>query len=49
MSMGIYLAPLWATALGVLALGERPGWPAMAALALILAGVALVTLTPKPR
>jgi drug/metabolite transporter (DMT)-like permease len=49
MSMGIYLAPLWATALGVLALGERPGWPAYAALALILAGVALVTLTPQKR
>jgi drug/metabolite transporter (DMT)-like permease len=49
MSMGIYLAPLWATALGIAALGERPGWPAFAALALILAGVALVTLTPRPR
>lgn len=49
MSMGIYLAPLWATALGVLALGERPGWPAFAALALILGGVALVTLRPPSR
>lgn len=49
MSMGIYLAPLWATALGVLALGERPGWPAFAALALILGGVGLVTLTPARR
>jgi drug/metabolite transporter (DMT)-like permease len=43
MSMGIYLAPAWATGLGMLALGERPGWSAFAALALILGGVALVT------
>lgn len=49
MSMAIYLAPLGATALGVVALGERPGWPAFAALALILAGVGLVTLTPARR
>lgn len=47
MSMGIYLAPIGATGLGVLALGERPGWPAFAALGLILSGVALVTLTPR--
>ena len=47
MSMAIYLAPLWATALGVLLLGERPGWPAYAALALILGGVALATTTRK--
>lgn len=44
MSMGIYLAPVFATALGVAVLGERPGWSAIAALALILAGVGLVTL-----
>jgi drug/metabolite transporter (DMT)-like permease len=43
MSMAIYLAPLWATALGVAVLGERPGWPAYLALALILAGVGLTT------
>ena len=48
MSMAIYLAPVWATVLGMVALGERPGWPAFAALGLILAGVALVTLT-RPR
>ena len=47
MSMAIYLAPLWAMAVGVVLLGERPGWPAYAALALILAGVALATATPK--
>jgi drug/metabolite transporter (DMT)-like permease len=47
MTMAIYLAPLWATALGVALLGERPGWPAYAALALILGGVALATSTRK--
>jgi drug/metabolite transporter (DMT)-like permease len=51
MSMAIYVAPLWATLLGVAFLGERPGWPAFAALGLILAGVALATIerrTPSP-
>lgn len=48
MSMGIYLAPVWATGLGMLALGERPGWSAFAALGLILAGVGLVTLGARP-
>jgi drug/metabolite transporter (DMT)-like permease len=43
LSMAIYVSPLWATALGVLVMGERPGWNAFAALALILAGLALVT------
>ena len=47
MSMAIYLAPLWATAVGVVLLNERPGWPAYAALALILSGVALATRAPK--
>lgn len=49
MSMAVYLAPLWATALGVAVLGERPGWPAFAALALILGGVALTTYTPAAK
>jgi drug/metabolite transporter (DMT)-like permease len=49
MSMAVYLAPLWATALGVLILGERPGWPAFAALGLILTGVALTTYAPRAR
>lgn len=49
MSMGIYLAPCLATGLGMTALNERPGWPAFVALGLILAGVALVTLTPRRR
>lgn len=47
MSMAIYLAPLWAMVLGVVLMGERPGWPAYAALALILGGVALAT-TRRP-
>lgn len=48
MSMSIYLAPCIATGLGMAALGERPGWPAFAALGLILAGVALATMAPRP-
>lgn len=47
MTMAIYLAPLWATGIGVLLMGERPGWPAYAALALILAGVGLATTSRK--
>jgi drug/metabolite transporter (DMT)-like permease len=47
MTMAIYLAPLWATGLGVMLLGERPGWPAYAALALILGGVGLATTTSR--
>jgi len=43
MSMSIYLAPLWATGLGVALMGERPGWTAFAALGLILLGVGLTT------
>ncbi|ATQ41386.1 DMT family transporter [Caulobacter mirabilis] len=42
-SMAIYLVPLWATAVGVGLMGERPGWTAFAALALVLGGVALTT------
>ena len=45
-AMTIYLVPLWATLLGVGLMGERPGWTAFAALALILVGVAL---TNAPR
>lgn len=47
MSMAIYLAPLWATFLGVALLGERPGWAAYTALALILLGVGLATTGRK--
>jgi drug/metabolite transporter (DMT)-like permease len=49
MSMSIYLAPLWATGLGVVLLGERPGVSAFAALALILVGVGLTTWKSGPR
>ncbi|MDZ4372285.1 MAG: DMT family transporter [Phenylobacterium sp.] len=47
MSMSIYLAPCLATGVGMAALGERPGWPAFAALGLILIGVGFVTWTPR--
>jgi drug/metabolite transporter (DMT)-like permease len=46
-SMGIYVAPLWAVVIGVTFMGERPNWTAFAALALILAGVGLATLEPR--
>lgn len=36
-----YFIPLWAVTIGALFLGERPGWNALAALILILGGVAL--------
>ncbi len=36
-----YLIPLWAVFVGILLLGEEPRWTALAALALILAGLAL--------
>ncbi len=36
-----YLIPLWAVVLGVLFMAERPDWSALAALVLILGGIAL--------
>jgi len=36
-----YLIPLWALAVGMAILGEQPGWRVLAALALILGGIAL--------
>jgi drug/metabolite transporter (DMT)-like permease len=36
-----YLIPLWAVLVGLVFLAEVPEWPALAALALILAGIAL--------
>ncbi len=36
-----YLIPLWAVLVGMLFLGESPDWTALAALALILGGIAL--------
>ncbi|HRD28985.1 MAG TPA: DMT family transporter [Caulobacter sp.] len=46
-SMTVYLLPIWAMVLGIGLMGERPGWSAFAALALILAGVGLTTARPK--
>ncbi len=46
--MAVYVAPLWATLRGVAFMGGRPGWPAFAALGLILGGVALASLERKP-
>lgn len=46
-SMTVYLLPLWAMVLGVGLMGERPGWSAFAALALILSGVGLTTAPPR--
>jgi drug/metabolite transporter (DMT)-like permease len=46
-SMTVYLLPVWATIIGVGLMGERPGWSAFAALALILGGVALTNAPPR--
>ena len=48
MSMAIYVAPLWAVGLGIVFLGEQPGWQVFVALGLILGGVALATLERQP-
>jgi drug/metabolite transporter (DMT)-like permease len=45
--MTVYLLPVWATIIGVGLMGERPGWSAFAALALILGGVALTNAPPR--
>lgn len=42
-----YLIPLWAVFVGILLLGEEPRWTALAALALILAGLALSEVAVK--
>jgi drug/metabolite transporter (DMT)-like permease len=39
-----YLMPLWALGLGVLVMGEKPGWNAIYALALVLSGLALFNM-----
>jgi drug/metabolite transporter (DMT)-like permease len=49
MSMSMYLAPLWATLVGVALMGERLGWTTFAALGLILMGVGLTTWRSRPR
>ncbi len=46
-SMTVYLLPLWALVLGVGLMHERPGWSALAALALILGGVGLTTTVSR--
>lgn len=46
MSMAIYIAPLWATALGLMA-GEALQWTVFAALVLILGGVVLASRPAK--
>jgi drug/metabolite transporter (DMT)-like permease len=46
-SMTVYLLPIWAMVLGMGLMGERPGWSAFAALALILSGVGLTTTTSR--
>jgi len=44
-----YLIPLWAVLVGMLFLGEEPRWNALAALALILGGIALAETLGKRR
>jgi drug/metabolite transporter (DMT)-like permease len=46
-SLTNYLMPLWAAALGVVFLHETLGWPAFAAMGLILAGVAVASRKPR--
>jgi drug/metabolite transporter (DMT)-like permease len=46
-SLTNYLMPLWAAGLGVVFLHETIGWPALAAMGLILAGVAVASRKPK--
>lgn len=47
-SFATYISPLVALAIGVIFLHEHPGWEALAALALILSGVAVANLAPRP-
>ncbi len=48
-----YLIPIWAVGLGVAVLGERPDWSALAALVLVLTGIAVSGIArrepPAPR
>jgi drug/metabolite transporter (DMT)-like permease len=46
-SLTNYLMPLWAAGLGVAFLHETLGWPAFAAMGLILAGVAVASRRPR--
>ncbi|MEE4376570.1 MAG: EamA family transporter [Candidatus Competibacteraceae bacterium] len=44
-----YLIPLWAVVVGIVFLGEQPRWNALAALLLILSGIALAQWTERRR
>ena len=44
-----YLIPLWAVLIGMIFLAEIPDWGALAALALILSGIALSEARGRPR
>jgi drug/metabolite transporter (DMT)-like permease len=46
-SFATYLAPLWALFLGIVFIGERPGWEAFVSLCLILLGVWIANLRPR--
>ncbi|MEP7210309.1 MAG: DMT family transporter [Alphaproteobacteria bacterium] len=46
-SLTNYLMPLWAAGLGVVFLGENVSWPAFAAMALIVGGVAVASRRPR--
>jgi drug/metabolite transporter (DMT)-like permease len=46
-SLTNYLMPLWAAGLGIVFLHENIGWPAFAAMGLILAGVAVASRKPR--
>lgn len=43
-----YLIPIWAVVVGVIALGEQPGWSALVALALVLSGIGLSEIKRNP-
>jgi drug/metabolite transporter (DMT)-like permease len=42
-----YLIPIWAVGLGIAVLGERPSWSALAALVLVLTGIAVSGLAAR--
>lgn len=48
-AMSNYMTPVWAVALGAALLGERPGWNALAALILILAGLMLTRVRRRAK
>jgi drug/metabolite transporter (DMT)-like permease len=48
LSLTNYLIPIWAMGLGVVILGEQPGWSALVALVLVLSGIALSEMRMTP-